>query len=170
MEDSGTFRDHAAPELGGLSGVVSGSSATARETDATNDYPSEECSIAKKPQEFEPQRTSELSDVGLSRSVTRSLSLEPPPVVVRPPKVRYDGFSSACLTWFAWFRNEQKDVPDCARATRRSYSYQSTFRLFGFSLTKDVTYKTSESGIDTAMAKVHMVSRSCRTHPWRWRG
>ncbi|OQV02826.1 hypothetical protein CLAIMM_07956 isoform 3 [Cladophialophora immunda] len=91
----------------------------------------------------------------MSRS-SKSIRLEPPPVVMRPPKVRFDGFSSAALSWFAWNRNEEKDLPDCARSMRRSYSYRSTFRLFGFSVSKDVSYKTSESGIVAAMQNVRL--------------
>ncbi|OAP59514.1 hypothetical protein AYL99_06812 [Fonsecaea erecta] len=91
----------------------------------------------------------------MSRS-SKSIRLEPPPVVMRPPKVRFDGFSSAALSWFAWNRNEEKDLPDCARSMRRSYSYRSTFRLFGFSVVKDVSFKTSETGIDTAMHNVRL--------------
>ncbi|KAJ9607861.1 hypothetical protein H2200_007940 [Cladophialophora chaetospira] len=98
------------------------------------------------------QRPSRGLNADLSPQITkssRSIRLEPPPVVLRPPRVKSDGFSSAA--WFAWVRNEEKDILDCARSMKHSYSYRSTFRLFGLSLSRDVTFKTTVSGIDAAV-------------------
>ncbi|ETI22352.1 hypothetical protein G647_06426 [Cladophialophora carrionii CBS 160.54] len=87
---------------------------------------------------------------------SKSIRLESPPVVIRPPKVKSVGFSHAALSWLSWNRNEEKDVPDCARSMHRSYSYRTTFRFLGFSLSKDINYRTSAGGIDTAMATIRL--------------
>ncbi|EXJ70567.1 uncharacterized protein A1O5_06637 [Cladophialophora psammophila CBS 110553] len=124
----------------------------------TTDDPSENDFAEARPSQ-RIKRMSEPSDSQLSPQVSKSsksIYLEPPPVVMRPPKVKFDGFSSTALWWLSWGRNEEKDVPDCARSMRRSYSYRTTFRFFGFSLSTDVTYKTSESGVDTAMKNVRL--------------
>ena len=100
----------------------------------------------------EQQRTATgLISPQMTKSSKSTIRLELPPVVMRPPKVKEDGFSSAALSWLSWNKNEEKDVPDCARSMRRSYTQRSTFHLFGFTLSKDINYKTSEGGIDAAV-------------------
>ena len=52
------------------------------------------------------------SEFGLSPSTTKSsksIRLEPPPVVMRPPKVKDGGFGQAALSWISWYRNEETD-------------------------------------------------------------
>lgn len=101
------------------------------------------------------------SDVRLSPQVSKSsksIRLEPPPVVMRPPKVKDQGFGHTALSWLSWIRNVEQDIPDCARSMRRSYHYRGTFRLFGFTMVKDINYKTSESGIDAAIGNIRFVS------------
>ncbi|KAH0841121.1 hypothetical protein AYO21_06610 [Fonsecaea monophora] len=125
----------------------------------SNEEPDEPESLNEPPLIQDLKGTSEYLGSTLSPQTSkssRSIKLEPPPVVMRPPKVKYEGFSSTALSWFAWNRNEEKDLPDCARSMRRSYSYRSTFRLFGFSLTSAVSYKTSATGIDAAMHNVRV--------------
>lgn len=110
----------------------------------------------------------------ISRS-TKSVRLEPPPVVMRPPRVKYDGFSLAALSSvLSWNRNEQKDMPSCSRSVRRSYSHSATFRIFGLSISREITYKTSETGIDVAMFNFRLVSAFSRPRskeellmPWK---
>jgi hypothetical protein len=94
-----------------------------------------------------------------------SIHLEPPPVVVKPPKVEYRGFSSTALSWFAWVRNEQADIPNCARSISLSYSHQAKFQLFGLRLSKDVTYRTSENGVDAAIIHIRLVGLFGTRHP-----
>ncbi|KAK7894173.1 hypothetical protein LTR67_005931 [Exophiala xenobiotica] len=106
------------------------------------------------------RRMTELSDAELSHQVSQVIHLEPPPVVVRPPKIKHDGFSHHAFSWLSWSRNEQKDRSRCARSTHHSYSVEKTFQFLGFTMSKAITYKTSESGIDTARATTRL----------RWRG
>ncbi|KIX96998.1 uncharacterized protein Z520_07112 [Fonsecaea multimorphosa CBS 102226] len=122
---------------------------------AEDDLLAEEAPSSRDVKAPSPDYASSRLSPQVSKS-SKSIRLEPPPVVMRPPKVKFDGFGSAALSWFAWTRNEEKDLPDCARSMRRSYTYRSTFRLFGFSLSKDISYKTSESGLDVAMQNVRL--------------
>ncbi|KIW67255.1 hypothetical protein PV04_06520 [Phialophora macrospora] len=142
MADTVSLSDHGVPEIAATS-----TTPTARPR-ATSDY----TTINK------PSATGR-SEVGLSPQVSKSsksIRLESPPVVIRPPKVKSDGFSYAALSWLSWKRNEEKDVPDCARSMRRSYSYRTTFRFLGFSWSKEINYRTSAGGIDAAIASVRM--------------
>jgi hypothetical protein len=105
------------------------------------------------------RRMTELSDAELSHQVSQVIHLEPPPVVVRPPKIKNDGFSHHAFSWLSWSRNEQKDRSRCARSTHHSYSVEKTFQFLGFTISKAITYKTSESGIDTARATTRLVGQ-----------
>ena len=106
----------------------------------------------------------ELSDVdlGLRPQKSMPIHLEPPPVVKRPPKIKNDNFSLSfnyhTYSLFSWSRTEQKEVLHCARSTNHSYEFQTTLRLLGFNISKKLVFKTSESGIDTAVQHVRMVS------------
>ncbi|KAK5401031.1 hypothetical protein LTR79_001550 [Exophiala xenobiotica] len=109
------------------------------------------------------RRMTELSDAQLSHQVSKVIHLEPPPVVVRPPKIKNDGFSHHAFSWLSWSRNEQKDRSRCARSTHHSYSVEKTFQFLGFTISKAITYKTSESGIDTARATTRLGWRGNET-------
>ena len=137
------------------------STVTFTNAEPTNDYQPENESATKVRSALSANRRSERSDVELSPQIStssKSIRLEPPPVVMRPPKVKYGGFSSTALSWFAWNRNEEKDILQCARALKHSYSRRTTFRLLGFSFSRDISYKTSATGIDTAILNVRLVS------------
>jgi hypothetical protein len=103
------------------------------------------------------------SDVELNRQVSLPLSLEPPPVMSRPPKIKSDSFGFGNLSLFSWNRTEQKDVPACSRSTHRSYTHDATLRFLGFNITTSMTYKISDGGLDTAVESVRFVSTQCRT-------
>lgn len=104
------------------------------------------------------RRETERSGVELKPQVSKTLSLEPPPIVKRPEKFKEDTFSFNALSWINWSRTERKEVLHCARSIHRSYYYQTTFRFLGFNMKKDITYRTSEGGIDAAVENVSMVS------------
>lgn len=114
-------------------------------------------------EERQNRRMTGLSDAELSHQVSMAIHLEPPPVVVRPPKIKNDGFSHHAFSWLSWSRNEQKDRSRCARSTRHSYSYEETFRFLGLTISKAITYKTSENGIDTARATTRLGWRGTET-------
>ncbi|KAJ9496408.1 hypothetical protein H2202_008071 [Exophiala xenobiotica] len=123
-------------------------------------FPSAHDSLVEK----SPNRgMTELSDAELSHQVSKVIHLEPPPVVVRPPKIKNDGFSHHAFSWLSWSRNEQKDRSRCARSTHHSYSVEKTFQFLGFTISKAITYKTSESGIDTARATTRLGWRGNET-------
>ncbi|EXJ58679.1 hypothetical protein A1O7_06108 [Cladophialophora yegresii CBS 114405] len=150
MGDSVSLSDHIARleiERVGDPGILAHDSATRNDPAATVRPPAEIPDVSKRLGfELRPQ---------MSKS-SKSIRLESPPVVTRPPKVKSIGFSHAALSWLAWNRNEERDVPDCARSMHRSYSYRTTFRFLGFSLSKDINYKTSASGIDSAMETIRL--------------
>ncbi|KAI1612711.1 hypothetical protein EDD37DRAFT_607373 [Exophiala viscosa] len=98
----------------------------------------------------------DLSDETLTSRSSKPIHLEPPPVVVRPPKVKTDSFSHHALTWFAWNRNEHKDISHCARSTRRIYTLEKTLRLFGVTLSQNIAFKTNETGVDIARVNVRL--------------
>jgi hypothetical protein len=106
----------------------------------------------------------ERSDAELNRQVSLPLSLEPPPAIRRPPKIKSDSFGFDNLSLFSWNRTEQKDVPACSRSTHRSYTHDATLRFFGFNLSTNLTYKSSDGGIDTAVESVRLVSTYFRTY------
>lgn len=118
-------------------------------------------SIAKEQSASEAKPLKERS---LSPQVSKTLSLEPPPVVKRPPKIRSDGFNFAASWWFSWDWSERKEVLHCSRAVQQSYSSQSTFRFLGFSLSNRITYRASEGGIDTAVKHIRVVSEFRTIH------
>ncbi|KAK5459851.1 hypothetical protein LTS15_003980 [Exophiala xenobiotica] len=123
-------------------------------------FPSAHDSLVEKSPD---RRMTELSDAELSHQVSKVIHLEPPPVVVRPPKIKNDGFSHHAFSWLSWSRNEQKDRSRCARSTHHSYSVEKTFQFLGFTISKAITFKTSESGIDTARATTRLGWRGNET-------
>jgi hypothetical protein len=158
--------DMSSHQPAGRDGTVLSSTVTVPGGETTGDDPSENAFIENVRSGPSGQRISERSDTELSPQVSKSsksIRLEPPPVVMRPPKVKEEGFSHAALSWLSWNRNEEKDISDCARSMRRSYTYRTTFRLFGFTLSKDINWKTSESGIDAAIGNIRIVSRTQRS-------
>ena len=146
---------------------TSSPSATRNSSERTAQLSAEEAT-AEQPVE---RSLTELSDVDLGLKHHRSLPihLEPPPVVKRPPKVKNDSFSLSfnyqTYSLFSWSRTEQKEVLHCARASRQSYEFQTTFRLLGFNISKKLTYKASESGIDALVEHVRMASSSSSPSP-----
>ncbi|KAJ9644949.1 uncharacterized protein PV06_08761 [Exophiala oligosperma] len=92
------------------------------------------------------------------------IHLEPPPVVVRPPKIKSDGFSHAAFSWLSWSNSEQKDISHCVRSTRKSYTSTKTFQLFGVTVTRAITFKTTESGVDAARVNVGLGWHGKETH------
>jgi hypothetical protein len=167
MADTVSLSDHAGNlhiEQIGVPGITATSTNPTARPRATSDYATEnQPSATVRPGPGIPH-ASERSDVELSPQISKSsksIRLESPPVVIRPPKVKSDSFSYAALSWLSWKRNEEKDIPDCARSMRRSYSYRTTFRFLGFSLSQDISYKTSAGGIDAAIASVRLVR-----NPW----
>jgi hypothetical protein len=107
-----------------------------------------------------------LVENALSPQVTktsRSIRLEAPPVVIRPPKVKADGFGLTSIPFLSWTRNSEKDTPDCARSTRWSYSFRSELRFLGLSVSRGFNLKTSEAGIDTAAQTIRFVSTTVCT-------
>jgi hypothetical protein len=106
----------------------------------------------------------ERDDAELNRLVSLPLSLEPPPAIRRPPKIKTDSFGFGNLSLFSWNRTEQKDVPTCSRSTHRSYTHDATLRFFGFNISTSLTYKMTDSGLDTAVESVRLVSTYPRTY------
>src|ERR1700761_6760308 len=108
MADSVSLGDHIegpGNEQAGVSGVASASGVTSARPQATSGYTTEDGPVAReRPAPLIPH-TSERTDVELSPQVSKSsksIRLEAPPVVVRPPKVKFDSFGSAALSWFSW--------------------------------------------------------------------
>lgn len=106
----------------------------------------------------------DISDETLTSRSSKPIHLEPPPAVVRPPKIKTDSFSHHALSWLSWNRNEHKDVSHCARSTRASYTLEKTFRLFGLTVSQNIAYKTTENGIDTARVHVRLVRNANSLH------
>ncbi|KAF2099672.1 hypothetical protein NA57DRAFT_55617 [Rhizodiscina lignyota] len=161
MENSTTFEttETVASDPTGVSEVAAPSSTAVRQSEGTCDDPSEPDSITKEPLAPEDKLNTVQSNPELYHRATgssRSLYLEPPPVVRRPPKIKSESVTIAALSWFAWNKTEQVELLYCARSTHRSYYHQTNFRFLGFNLMKDVTFKTSESGIDTALQRVRL--------------
>jgi len=119
---------------------------------------------ADQAEKHQERSLTELSDINLRLNPQKSMQihLEPPPVIKRPPKIKNDNFSLSfnyhTYSLFSWSRTEQKEVLHCARSTSHSYEFQTTLRLLGFNISKKLVFKTSESGIDTAVQQVRMVS------------
>jgi hypothetical protein len=134
-----------APE--GISKVSSRAPTATVQFKEAGDGPSQDDSLPK-----------ERSDTELNRQVSLPLSLEPPPVLRRPPQIKSDSFGIGNLSLFSWNRTEEKDVPSCSRSTHRSYSHDATLRFLGFNITTSMTYKISDGGFDTAVESVRVVS------------
>lgn len=90
----------------------------------------------------------------LNRQVSMPVSLEPPPVVRRPPKIKSDSFGFGSFSLFSWNRTEKKDMSSCSRSTHQFYNQETTFRFFGFSMTKNITYEISDGGFNTAVESI----------------
>jgi hypothetical protein len=159
------------PDLGEMSnrdpveydGMVLSPSTTVLRPDATTENPSEHAFVENPRPGHSFHQISQPSEPRLSPQISKSsksIRLEPPPVVMRPPKVKDQGFGYAALSWLSWIQNTEMDIPDCARSMRRSYHYRRTIRLFGLTLIKDINYKTSESGIDAAVGNFQIVSEA----------
>ncbi|KIW20970.1 hypothetical protein PV08_01549 [Exophiala spinifera] len=118
----------------------------------TTRFPSQNDSVLRDRQTGDIQN--EIFGSALTHRSSEPIHLEPPPVVVRPPKIKSDGFSNAALSWLSWSNSEQKDFSHCVRTTRKSYSSTRSFQLFGLTLTRDITFKTTESGVDAAKVNI----------------
>src|ERR1700760_543122 len=108
----------------------------------TNENKAEE---GERDQDANP--TKDDSNGFLSRQVTRSIRLEPPPAIPRPPKVKSESHGFSLLSWLSWNSTEEKDVLYCARSLHQKYSYQSNFRFLGFNMSKNITLQMTEGGV-----------------------
>lgn len=159
MENPTSPDDHIgkASNLNKLEGVpkIDSPSATAiRQSKATSDNPSKHDSMVR-----------ERSDIELNhRQVSMPVSLEPPLVVRRPPKIKSDSFGLGSFSLFFWNRTEKKDMSSYSRSTHQSYTQETTFRLLGFNMTKNITYEISDGGFNTAVESIRFVSKFYRTH------
>jgi hypothetical protein len=131
-------------------------------------YHAAPATLQSKPARDDPtpddSMSKEQSDPDLNRQLSLPLSLEPPPVIRRPPTLKSSGFGFRNLSLFSWNRTEQKDVPSCSRSTHRSYTHDTSLRFLGFSITTSLHYKTSDSGLDIAIESVRIVSIRYRTN------
>lgn len=122
----------------------------------TTRFPSQNESVLRDRQTADIQN--EIFGTDLTHRSSEPIRLEPPPVVVRPPKIKSDGFSHAAFSWLSWSSSEQKDFSHCVRTTRKSYSSTKTFQLFGLTVTRVITFRTTESGVDAARVNLGLVS------------
>ena len=161
MDNQASFNATDSPDKkqDGISEAISSSAAPAHFSQATTDDSLGHDSIAQERPAPIRQRSAKRSDARPSHQMSKSIRLEPPPVISRPPKIKTDSF---LLSWFSWSRTEHKMSLYCARSIHRSYYYQSTFSFFGFNISKDITYRTSEGGVDAAVENVRLVGGFCR--------